>query len=232
MKYDSFYTRLQILCGAVYYPIAGDGIYVLIGGSLFIFLCDMVSHIASIGFILLAFSSGYLVAYFYEITRATAIGVETLPQWPSLTSWRESILEPLFMFYGALIVSFSTSLIYGIMYSTKFNDPLFLASLFISTFLLPTILMSVIFDDSFRGLLPWRFLKLMLLDVRLYLIVVVIFQIVILLQIVFDHFVAFKTFWIASHVVTILTDLYGLFVLARCCGLFLRMNQDSLLRDL
>lgn len=229
---ESHYIRLRILWGAFRYPIIEDGIYVLIGSCLFVFLCDIIAQVTAFGLILQGFSCGYLAAYFCEIIRATAIGDERMPQWPSLTSWKESILEPLIMFYAALCISFSPSLAYGIIFSPKLTDPAFMICLFVSIYLLPSVLISIAFQDSFKGLLPWEFLKIMTLDGRLYLMIVLIFLVLIVAQYAVNALIPFRIFPVMSYAVNTIAGIYSMFVCSRSCGLFLRMTQDRLLECL
>lgn len=89
------------------YPLHGDGMILIIAGTLFYMLIGgrMLSFGALFGFAGLVvgiFGSGYLLAYLQAIITSTAAGDETLPDWPDFSGWSD-VLEPLWQ--GVVLVA-------------------------------------------------------------------------------------------------------------------------------
>lgn len=98
------------------YPVSGSGIFLLIGGTIFVTVFDFLISLPTIfffgGMILAAFLLGYLGSYFVSVMRSSAQGVKTPPDWPDITHIGDSILRPIFLISVPGIASFFPALIY------------------------------------------------------------------------------------------------------------------------
>jgi hypothetical protein len=99
--------------GLLKYPLSGAGIYLLIGGTVFVSVLQFLISLPTVFFygsiLLSVFLSGYLSAYFVSIVRSSARGRMTPPDWPDIGI---NIARPLFIVSFPGTVSFLPALIY------------------------------------------------------------------------------------------------------------------------
>jgi len=99
--------------GLFKYPLSGAGIYLLIGGTVFITVLQFIISLPTIFFygsiLLSVFLSGYLSAYFVSVMRSSARGRITPPDWPDIGI---NVLRPLFIVSFPGVVSSFPALIY------------------------------------------------------------------------------------------------------------------------
>ena len=92
---------------AFLYPFQGDGLIVLVAGTLFfsaIGILGAVSIILSLGV------SGYLIAFMQKILLASAQGEHTLPPWPDLTDIWADVFLPFFQVLGTSLICFGPAM--------------------------------------------------------------------------------------------------------------------------
>ena len=104
--------------GAFKYPLRGDGLILLVTGTIFFLLVDGASYIVRYaliyGFtaliILTVLSGGYLAAYFWRILASSAMGEDKMPDWPDITDVVSDVVSPFFRFLGLCFVCFCPSI--------------------------------------------------------------------------------------------------------------------------
>ena len=92
---------------AFLYPFQGNGVILLVAGTVFFYL---LGHLPFIGLIL----TGYLFAYAKSIITSTAEGRKDPPDWPDFGDWKEDILVPYLQLVALVILSFGPAFIIGL----------------------------------------------------------------------------------------------------------------------
>jgi hypothetical protein len=101
------------------YPIMGDGIVLLFGGSCFFGFLDLANYVARhslkyglrgmmlrVSIFTFIFGTGYLCGYLKKIIAATADGDRHMPDWPEFSEWQADIVAPMFQFLVLTLVCF------------------------------------------------------------------------------------------------------------------------------
>ena len=89
------------------YPFQGNGVILLIGGTVFFFI---LGHLPLIGLIL----TGYLFAYAKSIIVSTANGRKDPPDWPDFTDWKDDILVPYLQLAALVLVCFGPAFVISV----------------------------------------------------------------------------------------------------------------------
>ncbi len=104
------------ISGLIKYPFSGSGIYLLIGGTVFVTVMQFIINLPTIFFyitiMISVFLTGYLSAYFISVMRSSAKGIGNPPDWPDITYIGENILRPLLIVSLPGTISFFPALIY------------------------------------------------------------------------------------------------------------------------
>jgi hypothetical protein len=119
VEQKSFASRLG---GAFLYPLKGDGVILLVTGTVFYSIIggatSLSSHAVIIGglglFILGVLGTGYLIAYLRRILLSSAMGEGTMPDWPDLSDLTADILSPCFQLVGTVAACFLPAVALGL----------------------------------------------------------------------------------------------------------------------
>jgi len=84
----------QLLSGAFFYPIRGQGVFVLLVGAFFFEVAWLLTIVPLAGWILGIFLLFYYGAFMLEIMTNTAAGKDQLPYWPDISRLWENIFRP------------------------------------------------------------------------------------------------------------------------------------------
>jgi hypothetical protein len=103
-----------LLPGTFSYPFKGDGLMLLIAGTVFFAVLDFAAYVAGyaplLGFVALViitvFGLGYLFAYAKNIVATSAQGEDRTPGWPDFSEWGSDIIVPFFQLLALLLMSF------------------------------------------------------------------------------------------------------------------------------
>ena len=82
------------------YPVRGDGLIILIIGTVFLVISDFLAWVPIAGWIVGGLVSVYFVAYLVDVIKETAIGENQLPQFPAI----DDIVRPFGYFLLAFFV--------------------------------------------------------------------------------------------------------------------------------
>lgn len=101
------------------YPFKGNGLVLLIGGTVFFGLAGMAQHLAGffgpygfvIGLGVGVFMTGYLFNFAKSIIASTVNGESGPPDWPDYTEWQEDILEPCLQLFGLVVLYFGLAIV-------------------------------------------------------------------------------------------------------------------------
>lgn len=86
-----FYPRLG---DAFIYPFRGDGRYLLLVGTVFFWLAQVLSAVPLLGIAVAVITALYLGAFLLEVMSSSAAGDEELPSWPDVSDFWDNIVRP------------------------------------------------------------------------------------------------------------------------------------------
>ena len=115
--------------GSFKYPIAGDGLILIISGGLFFYVFDTMLHMAryalfgcSAIIIVSIFVGGYLTAYLRRILTSTAIGEDRMPDWPDISDFWGDCGAPLWQLFATFIFCFLPPIAFTIYAGTSQSE--------------------------------------------------------------------------------------------------------------
>ena len=158
-----FFTSFR---GAFKYPFSGDGLALLLGGTLFFGFLDGANYICrnSLAFGMRAMSmraviftfilgTGYLFSYLKNVIYSTAQGDRHPPDWPELTEWQADIVSPMFQFVMVTLLSFGPAI--GLQIWSEGDYPwLVLAVTLLGCLYFPMTFLAVAMFDTLIALNP------------------------------------------------------------------------------
>lgn len=143
--------------GAWKYPLRGNGLIIMIGGTIFfVFLNFLLSATFLLAGFLLVFVTGYYFAYAQQVISASAQGDDDLPGWPDFSDYIQDIVIP----FAQGIALFAVYLLPVSVLSTKLGRDatgdylIFWAALGIALFMMPMAWLAVSMHESVMGLSP------------------------------------------------------------------------------
>jgi GYF domain 2 len=168
------------------YPFHGDGLIILICGSMFFMVLNSLVQFA--GFISLSlgmFTFGYLAAAMQLIVQSSAQGEKELPKWPTFQSWLEDIVRPFMLWLGTAVASFGPGLMLlaiGRFQSNPTIEGVAMALILAGICYFPMAMLAVAMSDSFGGLSPFIVLRSMSVIPLDYLLAVVVLGVLMVIQ--------------------------------------------------
>jgi hypothetical protein len=104
----------QVVWTSFGYPLKGDGLVLLIAGTVFFSVLNAAKFFAAyaglIGLVAIAIlgviGTGYLTCFLQRIITGTALGEHKMPDWPDVTDINSDVLGPFLQFAGVLFASF------------------------------------------------------------------------------------------------------------------------------
>jgi len=143
-----FWVRLP---AAFVYPFKGNGLYIMIAGTVGFSLADLIRIIPIVGFIIGISVSGYLSAYIIKIIGSSSAGDDAPPDFPDFTSFYGSILQPLLLLLGTFAFCFGPAFV---LYFLMDRVILSIIALVCGIFYCPMALTLVACNDSLSALNP------------------------------------------------------------------------------
>ncbi|MCW5553231.1 MAG: FHA domain-containing protein [Verrucomicrobiae bacterium] len=150
-----------VIGGAFSYPFKHDGLILLLAGTVFYTLIDLMSRVVPlIGLILMLFGTGYLVCYMQRILVASAMGEKRMPDWPDLSNWSE-VFPPFFQFLGTIVFSFAPAILVRVFAprDAAWADWAYVGGVIWGCFYFPMAFTAVAMFDTLGALNPWLILK-------------------------------------------------------------------------
>lgn len=140
------------IAGAFKYPFKGNGLILLITGTIFYSIVDWILGAAFglLTLVVFVLVYGYLLAYLQKIVVTSAAGESDPPEWPDVSDIGSDVVQPFFQFLVTWLVSFGPAI-----YVTIAMGPLpgTLVSLLGAAYF-PMALLAVAMSDSYSGLNP------------------------------------------------------------------------------
>lgn len=156
-----FYSQLP---GAFAYPFKGDGLFLLVAGTIFFVIVNYARRFAAFaglfgmgGLVLLTvFATGYMVAYMQAILKTSAMGEKNMPDWPDFTDFGTDILAPFLQFLGTMLVCFGPTI--ALVFLVPWSDPMkwlyVLLALVLGGAVFPMAFLAVTMFDTLGALNP------------------------------------------------------------------------------
>jgi len=150
----SFFEKLP---SVLTYPLKGNGLMMLIAGTLFFWFMRVISAFSIFGFIISFFVAGYMSAFMIKIINRSAEGEDEVPDWPDFTDVWEDVIVPYFLFAMTHLLVFLPIIIAGwfTFFRGVYISPIFYIVLFIlGCFYLPMSLLAVALNLTVKAVNP------------------------------------------------------------------------------
>jgi FHA domain-containing protein len=113
---ESFFTHVFTAFG---YPLKGDGIILLMAGTVFFAIIDAAKFFAMFAglfglvaiLILFILGTGYLTCYLQRIVASSGMGETNMPDWPDVSDLGSDVIGPFLQFLGITLVCFLPAMV-------------------------------------------------------------------------------------------------------------------------
>jgi len=229
----SFFARMFT---AFAYPLRGDGIVLLVAGTIFFCLLDAAKFFAAFAglfglvaiAILVVIGTGYLTCYLRRIITSTAMGESKLPDWPDVTDVGSDVVAPFLQLLGTCLACFLPAIAVAIAGASGFPNAMWLLipTLIFGCIYFPMAFLAVAMLDSIVAVNPMVVLPTIVRAPLAYLVTLVLFVIIILVrgggELLLDTLIPVR------FVSAIIVNLFGLYLLTvemRVLGLLYLTNK-------
>lgn len=214
---------LRRLPDAFAYPFKGNGIVLILVGTVCFSFLDFFASLSVFGFIATAFVACYLCAFMMKIVNSSADGKKELPDWPDASDFWDDIIVPLFQVIWTGIFCFAPAIIYLIFVHF---DIFFWLLLALGILYFPMALISVALTNSVLSINPVLVVPSIIKVPLDYLTACVILALIALLANFSQLLVSIIP--LAGLALKNLLGLYFLVVEAYVLGLIYHANQEKL----
>jgi hypothetical protein len=175
--------------------------------------------------------SGFICAYLFKITRATANGEDEMPDWPSVADIADDMIRPYFLMLGTVAVGFFPVLVYALVCwrtALVYQQFVALGMLLLGMLYIPMGLMAVAVYDSADGLSPAIVIPAMFRTRMGYLVTCIVLLFLFLVRTIASVFISNIPVAIVPRVLEGIVSFYFLIVQMRILGLLFRAYADRL----
>jgi hypothetical protein len=227
-------TFFNSIPGAFAYAAKGNGLILLIGGTLFFTVLDWLmaffSRVPGAGLmVMLAFiivlitSVGYTFAYMQAIIMSSVNGEEEMPEWPEISSFGDSLAVPFFRFVSIWVACLFPGVLAWI-YLHWIAGVVLLA---LGLVCIPMALLTVAVADSLAGLNPLIILSSIAKAPGSYAVTLLMFLLVLGVVGGLERLVNLVPIPIVPTLAQNFIALYGLAVVMRVLGLLYYTQQEK-----
>ena len=214
-----------MLLDALAYPFRGDGFLILVLGTI---LFMVLGFVGAFSWIILAASWGYMLLMLQQVLHGTAMGEDTVPNWPDLTSFGE-LLGKTFQWIGVLAACFGPGIF--LLVTTKPDEDVFrifagLGLLLLGLGVGPMALLSVGMHDTLNGLHPGLILRSIARAPAHYIAMLLVFLALAFLQVLAGKLS--ESIPVVGGVIDKLDELWSSVFIARVLGAFYYVNRRKL----
>ena len=136
------------------YPLARQGLFIVIGGAVLFTLLDLLAAWSwMFGVVAIAMSLGYAIAYYSRIVASSSNGDDALPDWQEYANFWEDILYPIGRVAFVAVMSMAPA---GVLYAAGERELLWIAAVGTLLFYTPLAWMAVSLYDSVWAANPVR----------------------------------------------------------------------------
>jgi predicted Zn finger-like uncharacterized protein len=223
---------LELLPGVFTSPLRGNGMILLIAGTLVFGIIDFFQRyniIPFVGIIVALFISGYLCAFLMRIINHSADGEEEIPDFPDFTDWWDSVFTPSWLMSGPIIFCCIPVLAYLFLArpSHPFTDPIILLLSGAGLFYLPMGIIAVSMTQSLSSLNPVFILPAIIKVIDHYIIAFAVVAIIVIFNPIANRHV-FASIPIIGDFLNAFVNLYLIIIEGRILGLIYYVNRDRL----
>ena len=214
-----------LILDALAYPFRGDGLLILILGTL---LFTVLNFLGSFSIYLPIAGWGYLLLMLQEVVHGTASGEKTVPNWPDFDGFGE-LLGKWFQFFATLAVCFGPGAFLAGRGGSQEDATMFFGGvglMLLGLVYCPMALLSVAMYDSLGGLNPVLVVKSIFAIPGHYLLTLVVLGIVVVIQIVTTSLSQIVPY--AGHLLDELDALWSAVFVARVLGCLYKVNERRL----
>lgn len=218
----------QMLPSAFAYPFKGNGLILLITGTIFFGLLDLLANsritMASLPALFLRIIMyGYLFAYMQKIIGASANAEDEPPTWPEVTEIYQDIFQPFFLFLGVVLACFLPGIVLAI------SSPLGgLGLMMAGAIYFPMAVLAVAMADSLGGLSPTVVVPSILKVPGQYAVAVLLCGVLVFVRGVLPSFLNQMGIPLVPGLLLNLCALYLIMVEMRILGLLYYTNSEKL----
>ncbi|HEY5912755.1 MAG TPA: FHA domain-containing protein [Verrucomicrobiae bacterium] len=235
------------VCGALLYPLAKDGVLLLLAGTFFFSVLEAGKFFARYAvakgmglgslislaflFLLTAIGAGYLASYLRRIATGTAMGEIAAPDWPDISDFTAEIFLPLVQLVATILASLVPAIVVGMFVQDgqKASQAVVWVACGFGAIYFPMAFLAVAMFDSVAALNPLLVMPSIAKTAGSYLWAVGLFGAVLGAKLSGDYYLP-KIIHvpILPSVISILVGLYLLMVGARVLGLLYLVNKERL----
>ncbi|MCB9757367.1 MAG: hypothetical protein H6753_02945 [Candidatus Omnitrophica bacterium] len=208
------------------YPFKGNGPYLLLGGTVFFTILNLMMGVLFIGFLLGPFLFFYTTACLVNILRASIVPYsDEPPEWPDGTLWKDWIGTSLLLVAAGLLC-YAPALFYFT--QVKENDLIYWLLIILGTYFFPMCFLSVALNENLYSL---NLINIFFSIIR----TIVPYTSLVIFWLILFSFNSWVEAVILGHVPFLgyilegFLFVYSLFISMRPLGLFYRVNRDKLL---
>lgn len=221
------------LFGTLAFPFRGDGLIILVSGSLMLLAVNLLlSYAGILGFSLGLFATGYFFGALQIIVQSSAHGEAEMPRWPDLQMWTAEAVQPLLLWVATLLACFGPALLAAAGVRLQEENTTawgFAIALGLGGFLYyPMALLGVALSDSLAGVNPVLVFRSIALLPGRYAAVVALLALLLALQVVGGFMAEQLPVKLVGHVWNSFNSLYFAVVQARVLGVFYHANREQL----
>ncbi len=241
-------TFREYVAGAFAFPFRGDGILVLVSGSLFFGILGALVAVGQVPiiaagsmgatkrvFVLAIFLVGYMAAMIMSVIQSTAHGEHAVPSWPDFGNWWDDIIDPAVKCMALLCLCFGPG-IFALGAGNAFDasQTVLLGYILLAAgaVYFPMALLTLSLLDSIWAITPRLVLRSIFAVSGQYMIVLALTAMAFLMPIVLEMVLikfsnSFIWYGIAAWLVSV-ASLWAAFFVARILGGLYRSNHESM----
>ncbi|MBU2547367.1 MAG: hypothetical protein KKB20_03060 [Proteobacteria bacterium] len=210
------------------YPFNGNGLYIVIGGVIFLTLVDLAGFLGLIGWALRIFAYLYLTAYMMKIIVSSADAKPDPPEWPEITRFGQDVFGPFFRMLATTVFCYAPAFL-ALFLPLKQPTPIFVALVLVlaGSIYYPMALLAVAMSGRLTVLLPNLILPAILKIPGPYFIGIIAFLFVVIVRIASGQLTAINVPVLGSLIYHSLT-LYFFMVEMRILGLLHAAHSEEL----
>jgi len=220
----------RLVPGAFLYPLRGDGVILLVAGTLFFSLINAAKFIAQFGLIyglaalliLVVFGTGYLTNYMRRILTSSAMGEDKMPDWPDLSDLSSDVISPFLQLLGTALACFIPAMLVAYFVDTdrEWRSWALVAAYVFGCIYFPMAFLGVAMFDTIGAVNPLLVVPSIVRVLKEYLLMIVLFAVLLLAR------------WLGGEVVLMHLSLparIGYSVVSSFLGLYLLTVEMRLL---
>lgn len=213
---------------AVIFPFQRSGWPILVFGTLFSVLIDILSFIPLVGSIVALFGAGFFASYYIDIVGFTMTHNDDVPDWPSFTHIWDDILAPFFRICVLIVLSFWPVAVVPFLVETESTQftPALIGTIALGCLYFPMAVIALQAFGTIGGAMPYVVIPAVIRSLPGYILGVVALVLVFSACIIAESLTA--EFPFAGWILTAFIGLYGLMCQARLIGLIYRRYEHRI----